>query len=111
MAKNQTLYRGDSQTLKITIQGNWNNVSDFAVAVYAEKSNKRLKVFQKSDLTITDPASGIAYATLTGTETEKAEIDNYIVECKYSVSGQEKTKRGFWGRFTATNLEKEHFNG
>lgn len=111
MGKNQPLFRGDSQTLRLSIQGNWDDVQNFALSIYAEKSNKRLKVFQKSDLIITDPSSGIALATLTGAETEKADVDNYIVECKYKIADQEKTKRGYWGRFTSTNLEKEHFNG
>jgi replication-associated recombination protein RarA len=114
MAKNDTLYRGNSYTFRIAAKDvngdplNWDDVDNFVVCVYSIKSNKALKTFTKDDLTIDDPASGIATFTLSGTDTENAEEELYAVEYKYKTD-EEKGRKGYLGKFVRMKLEKEHF--
>jgi hypothetical protein len=114
MAKNSILYRGNSYKFKITatdVNGDpldWDDVTNFMLSVYSAKTNKALKTYEKDDLTIDDPSTGIAYFDLTGEDTEAAEEELYIVEYKYKTD-EEKGKKGYLGRFVRMKLEKEHF--
>jgi hypothetical protein len=115
MSKSGILYKGCSYNLNITVTDqngdpvNLDTITDLAIIAYSEKSLKKLKSFTKDDLTIDDPATGVAVAEFTGEETEIAELDMYILEYKYKTETEERGEKGYWGRFVNMKMQNNHF--
>jgi len=115
MAKNSILYRGTSYTIGVFAVDksqqpvNWDDIDNFKLVIYSNKSKKSLVTFSKSDLLIDDPSTGKAYANITPVMSEAADLDLYIIEYKYKTGDNEYAGKGYWGLFVNMKLEKEHF--
>lgn len=115
MSKNGILKRGKSYSLRITVKdqngavASWDDVTNFKLVIYSENTSSVLKSFEKVDLTIDDPATGIGIADISGSETEIAKLELYIIEYKYKIGEEEIPEKGYWGRFIPMFTEKTHF--
>ena len=105
MSKNGVNYKGVPKPLifRLKFQGavvDWNTVDSFELAAYTENSKKLLASFEKSNLIIDDPTSGVAVALFTAAHTGKAvENELYIVEWKVKIGAKYGTNKGYWCRF------------
>lgn len=115
MSKIGILQPGNSFTFQITAKNlsgdivDWDDVTDFEFKIYS-KNYKILKTFDKSDLVIDDPSTGIAIAEITGEYTESPELDQlYIAEYKYKVDSKEISAKSEWGTFKRNATAKQHF--
>lgn len=98
--------KGASYTFATLIKKDNNpvNLDDFDkiyVYIYTKQEMTLLKQFSKSDLSITDPTSGIFKFTLSGADTQLAETTLYIIEIKLVSTSQDKeiTQKGYFGAF------------